>query len=589
MEKANPLGPEKPDPKSEAPSWAPSTRITVWARHGALALLFIVAAVFLFWNLGAKYLWQDEAVTAVLGTRLMKFGKPLAYDGVNLITMDHFSGEDAKTVDQRTADPEIAVKYYADHGDFKQNTAWIGQPWGQFLAAGVSLTLFGHNTVAARLPYAFAAFLTVVLLYWFVRREFKDPLVAWLAAAILLANVFWVIHSRQCRYYALSTLFLLLTLIAFTRWRRGQAWGGLLFVVTAWCWFQVDFGSFFPGIAILLLAAIWAAWPRIHWVLFAGTVLGIAVAPWVWYYELANRVKPAAVPWADRFLLNLFHFNQFLIPLLALLAAGALLAIRWRTLDPLPRLILVVALALLLAALVWVPAVAPYAFHRYIVQLAPLAALCVAWVLSEVTAWITRHRPREEWRRCLIAGSLAVFVVVCPLLSNLVRIPLRQVVPRTSALGLFIRPEWAVFYKEIFAPEPDPNRLTVEALARVASAKDEILINYEDVPLMFYTDYRIRGGIPCFRVEDSSRAPPRFLVYRRSVGFHAAVFNREIMRYRWRQIRSDIPDVPWGNIPEPEFRMRANPSSARPIYFAENLDSSPSNQAPNREHEAQPQ
>ena len=564
MEKANPLGCEKPDRTSEAPPWG---------RRAALVLLFIVAAVLLGSNLGAKYLWQDEAATAVLGARLMKFGKPLAYDGVNLITMDHFAGEDAKTIDQRTGDPEIAVQYYADHGDFKHNTAWIGQPWGQFLAVGVSLKLFGHNTVAARLPFAVAAFLTVVLLYWFVRREFKDPLLGWLTAAILLANVFWVIHSRQCRYYALSSLFLLLTLIAFTRWQRGRAWGGLLFVVTAWCWFQVDFGSFFPGLAILLLAATWAAWPRIQRVLYVGGVLGMAVAPWVWYYELANRIKPGAAPWVDRFLLNLFHFNQFLIPLLMLLAARVLLAMRWRNLDPIARLILFVTLALLLAALVWVPAVAPYAFHRYIVHLAPLAALCVAWVLSEVTAWIIRNRPREEWR-CLIAGSLAVFVVACPLLSTPVGALLRRVVPRTSPPGVVIRPEWAVLYKEVFAPDPDPNRLTVEALARVASAKDEILTNYEDAPLMFYTDYRIRGCIPCFRVEDSSRVPPRFLVYRRSVRFvHTAVFNREITRYRWRQIRSDVPDVPWGNIPEPEFRIRADPSSAPPIVFAENLGS----------------
>ena len=181
------------------------------------------------------------------------------------------------------------------------------------------------------------------------------------------------------------------------------------------------------------------------------------------------------------------------------------------------------------------------------------------------------------------------WLAACPILSNLVAAQLRQVVPRTSPLGLVIRPEWAVLYEEVFAPRPDVNRLTVEALARVASAKDEILTNYEDAPLMFYTDYRIRGGIPCFRVEDSRRGPPRFLVYRRSVSFvHTAVFKREIMRYRWRQIRTDIPDVPWGNIPEPELRIAMDPSSALPVIFAENLGSAPSNQVPGRGHEEQP-
>jgi hypothetical protein len=548
-----------------------------WGKQVALLLLFIVAAVLLFSNLGAKYLWQDEAVTAVLGDRLMKFGKPLAYDGVNLITMDHFAGEDVNTVNQRSGDPAIAVQYYADHGDFKRDTAWIGQPWGQFLVAGVSLKLFGHNTIAARLPFAIIAFLTVGLLYWFVRRQFKDPLLGWLAAVILVSNVFWVIHSRQCRYYALSSLFLLLTLIAFARWQQGRPWGGLLFVATAWCSFQVDFGVFFPMIGILLLAATWAAWPRIQQVLSVGLVLGITVTPWVWYYELINRVKPSAAPWVDKFLLNLFHFNQFLIPLLMLLVAGVLLAMRWRIMDPIARLILFVSLALLLTALIWVPTVAPYAFYRYIVHLSPLAALCVAWVLSEVTAWINRRNPQRGWRH-LIAGSLVVFVVACPLLSNLVPTQLKQVIRRTSPLDLIIRPEWAVLYKEVFAPGPDPNRLTVEALSRVASSNDEILTNYEDVPLMFYTDYRIRGGIPCFRVEDLSRVPPRFLVYRRSVNFvHTSVFKREIMRYHWRQIPSDIPDVPWGNIPEPEFRIDVDPSLAPLIIFAENLDLAPSN------------
>jgi hypothetical protein len=173
---------------------------------------------------------------------------------------------------------------------------------------------------------------------------------------------------------------------------------------------------------------------------------------------------------------------------------------------------------------------------------------------------------------------LVVFVVACPLLSNLVPTQLKQVIRRTSPLDLIIRPEWAVLYKEVFAPGPDPNRLTVEALSRVASSNDEILTNYEDVPLMFYTDYRIRGGIPCFRVEDLSRVPPRFLVYRRSVNFvHTSVFKREIMRYHWRQIPSDIPDVPWGNIPEPEFRIDVDPSLAPLIIFAENLDLAPSN------------
>jgi hypothetical protein len=61
-----------------------------------------MSAMFLLWGLGDKYLWQDEANTGVLAVRLLRFGRPLAYDGVNLVSIDHFAAEDATSINQRT-------------------------------------------------------------------------------------------------------------------------------------------------------------------------------------------------------------------------------------------------------------------------------------------------------------------------------------------------------------------------------------------------------------------------------------------------------------------------------------------------------
>ncbi|MCE9613773.1 MAG: glycosyltransferase family 39 protein [Lentisphaerae bacterium] len=544
----------------------------------ALLLLFTVAGALLFSNLGAKYLWQDEAATAVLADRLMKFGTPLAYDGVNLITMDNFSGEDEGASKQLYGDPAIAVQHYADHGDYRRDTTWIGQPWGQFMVAGTSLRLFGHTTTAARLPFAAIAFLTIGVLYGFVRTQFRDAVLGWTTAAILSSNVFWVIHSRQCRYYALSSLFVLLMVIAFIRWQQGRSWSKSLFVFTALCAFHVDYGSFFPTIGTLLLVATWAAWPRLRQVLFVGLAIGATIAPWVWYYRLINRMGPSAAAWPDKFLLNLFHLNQFLIPVLLLLLAGVLLATRWRRMDRMPRQILFISVALLLASLLWVPTVAPFAFYRYIVQLTPLASLCSAWVLCQVTTLILRRDSRGVlWY--LILGLLGVSLVACPVLSNLLPGQFDRLIRRRAFPDLILRPEWAVLYREVFTPAPDPNRLTVEALSRLASSHEEVLINYEDIPLMFYTDYRIRGGIASFRVEDSARKPPRFLIYRQSASFvDASAYIREVGRYRWRRIPLDIPDVPWGNFPEPEFLLSSDTSAYPSLVFAENLDAGPSSE-----------
>ena len=48
------------------------------------AAVWALGALLLFWGLSDKYLWQDEAATAVLAERLVKYGSPLAYDGTLL-------------------------------------------------------------------------------------------------------------------------------------------------------------------------------------------------------------------------------------------------------------------------------------------------------------------------------------------------------------------------------------------------------------------------------------------------------------------------------------------------------------------------
>src|SRR5260370_30255247 len=121
LTRAHPSKPENVARASEAPSRS---------EFIAPALLFLVAAVFLFGNLGAKYLWQDEAATAVLGSRMMRFGEPLAYDGVNLITMDDPALEDVNPIDPRTGAPGAAVPYEVERADFKRKTALIRHACG---------------------------------------------------------------------------------------------------------------------------------------------------------------------------------------------------------------------------------------------------------------------------------------------------------------------------------------------------------------------------------------------------------------------------------------------------------------------------
>src|SRR5208283_667988 len=157
-------------------------------------VVFIIGARLLCWNLGARYLWQDEAHTAVLGQRMICYGRPLAYDGFNIVTRDMYDPKETEKLP--TGDPADAIRYYRARGEFKADTTWTYHPWGQFILAGASLALFGHDTVPARLPFALAGALTVALLYAVVRRRLASPAAAAVAVTLVLGNSFWVMHMR---------------------------------------------------------------------------------------------------------------------------------------------------------------------------------------------------------------------------------------------------------------------------------------------------------------------------------------------------------------------------------------------------------
>jgi 4-amino-4-deoxy-L-arabinose transferase-like glycosyltransferase len=218
------------------------------------AVIVSLAAILLFWGLTDKDLWQDEAATAVLAVRMLKFGRPLAYDGKNLLTIDMQDEDDDASVSGRTREPQAAINYFVEQGNFKPDTTWKWQPWGLFAIAAVSIKILGQTTLAARLPFALAGLATVVLLFRLVRQQFGSLTMAALSTVLLISNTYWILHARQCRYYSVDSLFLVLLLMAYARWQ----WGGhsnLAFLVTAWCFFQVDYGTVLPILAVLFLEA----------------------------------------------------------------------------------------------------------------------------------------------------------------------------------------------------------------------------------------------------------------------------------------------------------------------------------------------
>ena len=524
-------------------------------RSQAIAGLVIVvgvAAVLLLWRLNSPYLWQDEAATAVMSQRMLRFGRPLAYDGTNLITGDHFAAEDSETIDQRTSDPQSSIDFYARRGDFKPDTTWQWQPWGQFVAGALSFRIFGATTFAARLPFALAGVATVLILYVFTWAYFESVPTALLASIFLVTNTYWVLHSRQCRYYALSSLFLMLTLAAFAHWQFRKRWGAVVFVAVAWCWFQVDYGTVWPVLGVLFLDALIAK-RELWWkTLLVGVTWAALVIPFVLYYHIWGRLTVPTGSWRERFVRNVFNLNEFVAPFLVMAAVALFLTHRWKVLPAAERSLISTGLAIVVTLLLWVQSVTPAPFLRYTIVVAPVSCLLFAWLFV---------RGVGQMRAFTWVGA-AIFVIT-PWLS----LPVHVLKPSTLRHAAVIRPELHLLAERIFGQPSDPNRPVIEWLAHNAKPDDEILINYEDIPLMFYLPNPIRGGISAFRVEDDARRPPDFIVLRHSVDFvHWPVYLREMKRYRWAPASPQVPDIVCGNCADPVERYDV--TAAKSIFIA---------------------
>jgi hypothetical protein len=519
----------------------------------ALVCTAALAAVLLFWNLGVRYLWQDEAACAVLAQRLYATGAPRGWDGRNLITMDEFRGDEVAQLAPLAHDERRMIEYFVERGDFKADTTWIGQPWGPFVAAGASMSAFGADTLPARAPFAIAGVLTVVLLLHFARTRFADPRIAWIAVALLLANTYWFLHARQCRYYSTATLGLLATFAAYVRWQEQRRFGAALFVASAWFWFQNDFGSPWPVFAILAADALRADRARWRGTLLTFGALAAAIAPFAVFYELHTRVKRTYVPWSIKFEAALFSTNQFQLPLLIAAVATALL-VRGRSPELRgERRIVALALAIVAAKLVWMPTIGPAHFYRYVVDLTPLSAVIVAFVVARIAS-----RAASSAVRTSVAFALAAVQIASSAFAEPIASLLPDRCKSYSRPGWVVRPELDVYAAELAGTAPDPNREAILFLRPLLEPGDEILVNYEDIPWMFYVPNRIRGGLAAFRVLDDRARPPRFVVYRRALRFvHTSIFmqafapDTKVDRERWTALSAHVPEIPWGNNPDP--------------------------------------
>jgi hypothetical protein len=146
----------------------------------AYGALFAFAFFLFFYQLNNRFLWGDEAETALLAKNILRFGIPKTVDGVNQITvLGNLRDENAAHV-------------------------WTWAPWlPEYFVAGV-YRLFGENTLTSRVGFAAIGWLSVILLGHVSYQIYRDHRIALSTTFLLATSEVFLLHSRQCRYYSVT-------------------------------------------------------------------------------------------------------------------------------------------------------------------------------------------------------------------------------------------------------------------------------------------------------------------------------------------------------------------------------------------------
>jgi dolichyl-phosphate-mannose-protein mannosyltransferase len=501
----------------------------IWANSAAAGLL-LLAALLIFPRLDGRYLWDDEAETALLAQRVLRFGVPIAWDGRDLVSQECST-------------------------DFDANYLWRQTPWAQFYLAALSFKLLGADTLTARLPFALLGLLAIVSLYRLGVSLFGDRHLALLASSLLTLSVPFLLHVRQARYYALAilaTVWVLYFFFALLRDGRGAILGLALAMTVLFHSNYLVFFATAAGLALAFFAFPFDARAALRLLGTGVATLAINIS-WLAIFDVWGKagltvavtsvriyalVLKGYVAWVE-----LYACSVVLLVALAAVRVG--LVGRRASRDwPAPRTCL--ALGLFAVGHVLLLSAAPYAFFRYVVTLLPALALLQAAVL------------RALWSANRVTAVVGYALLVFLDRSDLVH----------GALGSTP----AKYVDEITHDVPGPTAAIVSYLRAHARPGERVFITYGDLPLRFYTpDLEVRGGHSCQSLAGWPR--PDWIVRRYFFRFRmraadsAADLERarsylqaEISTRRYAEIHLPTVDTIWENIPEPDHHFYRQPA-----------------------------
>ncbi len=440
----------------------------VYRSYYPIILILALGAFLLLFHLDHRPFWQDEAETAGLAKNVLKYGVPQAYDGTNIISQE-------------------------EGHEYDQNFLWRWSPWLQIYVAAAAFRLGGLTTYAGRLPFAVLGLACIFLVYRLVRHNFGDRAWAWVAAALLACSVPFLLYARQCRYYSLGALFTLLSLYAFKADWQAKTGPALLLCFSLGLLFYTNYLLFlsFTGPAFLAAVLLYHADMPVARSLKLIIGTGIIILPGWFLFHIQQQATMVSLGAIQANLVTYFgDFFQFMFPL----PLAIYLAWRWGRMlwsrsglseAPQERFILFLGLVVLGNILILTPA--PQGEFRYLVHLYPLCAIVLGWIVC------------RAWRYQKFSGALLAVLLLgtnwlCVLPMDWLGL-INHPIHNDPHMLIYPNLPLKLYLTELSSPYPDVNENLIQFFQTHAKPGDTILTTYGDLPLQFYTPFKVLGGL----------------------------------------------------------------------------------------------
>jgi 4-amino-4-deoxy-L-arabinose transferase-like glycosyltransferase len=483
--------------------------------HWPIFIVAALGAVLIFTNLDSDYLWEDEGDTAAFAVNILKFGVPRAWDGVTFIDSD-------------------------GGAPLNDNLTLISHPMLQYYLTAASFAMFGQNNWAARLPFAIAGWLTIIVAYLCAYDLTKNRWAGVCAAILLTASVQFLLYCRQCRYYALSML--LATLLVWVFFNLRSIRSALLFALIG----ILLFHSHPFGIVFICALALVGFVYRVdgvspyepvspdggsvnrRYLLWGGFIVAVFILPWIALVRSGYAVHSEPVSSVAQFCGRAVQFlieSTSAAPLIGIVILACVCAVIWiRTPQrsvPTDRRPLGVLLVTFVTVVCYATAAAISQSSddiwrvgiRYSAALLPLTAIAAGIFIIKVSC-----NRLAIWLPVLLIFAVTKFACLTPWIfwgERQTTFDGKEIVRAHRSLDRSARclaiPEQLAFVRDLNRENPGTLAKACQFLKANANPNDLVLTNYDWQPLYFYTrlpqSLRIFPDYPIYQVAKRKGLP----------------------------------------------------------------------------------